>query len=144
MTKFRFSVVGRLFSDRLLEREFINIIATLPYYNVNQWPRMTKQMDNMKSNISLLVLIALVSIDALAMPRITIKHDINNLGLARVQVMNETQRTLACYVAIDGHKIKFKLTARQNSLWYKATDVRFDHTHFSTWCDYIELYPEYH
>ena len=106
-------------------------------------PRMTKRIDSMKINISLLLLIALLSIDAFAMPLITIKHDRNRVGLARVQIMNETLRTLACYVAIDGHKIKFKLTARQNSRWYKATDVRFNHTHFSTWCDYIELHPEY-
>ncbi|MGB1199959.1 MAG: hypothetical protein ACPG5R_00260 [Cognaticolwellia aestuarii] len=56
---------------------------------------------------------------------------------------NETNRVLACYVAIDGRKIRFKLPAFAHSPWYKATDKRFTHKSFSTWCDYIEHHPEY-
>lgn len=64
-------------------------------------------------------------------------------GHVRVKVINETNRELACYVAIDGWKMKFRLPPRVHSRWYKATDKRFTVESFSTWCDYIELYPEF-
>jgi len=64
-------------------------------------------------------------------------------GYARVKIINRTAVDLACFVAIDGHKIKFKLAALAESKWYKATDKRFKYTDFHTWCDYIELHPEY-
>ncbi|MEI6894046.1 MAG: hypothetical protein V5789_05335 [Colwellia sp.] len=76
------------------------------------------------------------------MPKINIKHqDIN--GFAQVQVSNDTAERLICYVAIDGHKLLFYLNAMENSMWYTATDTRFNHTSFSIWCDYLALHPKY-
>ncbi len=73
-----------------------------------------------------------------AMPKITVTHDINQQQFVRIKVKNETRRIIGCYVAIDGFKEKFKLTAFAESRWYKATDRRFKYTDFSVWCDYIE------
>lgn len=64
-------------------------------------------------------------------------------GFARIQVKNETSKDLACWVAIDGHKIKFRLPALNTSQWYTSNDKRYNYQHFSTWCDYIDLHPEY-
>ncbi len=78
-----------------------------------------------------------------ALPKITVlkRIDINNF--VEVQVANETLKELACFVAIDGHKRKFRLPPRITSQWYKATDVRYKHTDFRVWCDYIEFHPQY-
>ena len=62
---------------------------------------------------------------------------------ARIKIKNETFEPLACYVAIDGHKVKFKLQGQSSSRWISATDKRFNYQNFSSWCDYLELHPNY-
>ena len=91
----------------------------------------------------LMVLILAISPRGYAIPHITTEFDRNIEGFVRAKVVNQTPRVLACYLAIDGHKIKFRLPARAHSRWFKATDKRFTPKSFSTWCDYIERYPEY-
>ena len=73
----------------------------------------------------------------------SVVHGKNHEGLAQVKIVNETKAALACYVAIDGYKIKFSLPAYSSSKWYKAVDRSFNYRNFSTWCDYLELHPEY-
>ena len=79
----------------------------------------------------------------MAAPKITIQNQRNAQGFAEVQVNNDTMEILLCYVAIDGHKIKFRLMPLQPSQWYTATDTRFNYKNFSIWCDYLSLHPEY-
>ena len=78
----------------------------------------------------------------LASPRITVTFDESN-GFARVKIRNETFEPLACYVAIDGYKVKFQLQVKSSSRWIAATDNRFNYQNFSTWCDYLEIHPNY-
>jgi hypothetical protein len=78
-----------------------------------------------------------------ASPKVMVKHHRNAKNLAEIQVINKTIERLICYVAIDGHKIYFRLQAMQPSKWYVATDERFNHTNYSTWCDYLSLHPKY-
>lgn len=85
----------------------------------------------------------LTSFMSQATPNIETVFDKNNEQFARAKVINKTNRELACYLAIDGYKIRFRLPAFQHSQWYKATDRRFNHKDFSTWCDYIEQHPEF-
>jgi hypothetical protein len=85
----------------------------------------------------------LLSTSALAMPKIAVKHQRNANGFAQAQVSNSTMENLICYVAIDGYKIFFRLKAMETSKWYAATDIRFNHTNFSVWCDYLKLHPKY-
>ncbi len=87
--------------------------------------------------------VLLLSISALAMPKITVKHQRNINGFAEAQVSNATMEHLICHVAIDGHKILFRLKAIESSRWFRATDIRFNHTQFSVWCDYLTLHPKY-
>ncbi|NMP30756.1 hypothetical protein HII17_04200 [Thalassotalea sp. M1531] len=89
------------------------------------------------------VLLLLPWHQALAIPKIKTEFKRNNEGFMRIKVINETIRVLACYVAIDGRRVKFRLPPRGHSKWYKATDKRYNAKNFSTWCDYIELHPEY-
>jgi hypothetical protein len=84
-----------------------------------------------------------VSTALYAAPKVMVKHQRNAQNLAQIQITNQTIKKLICYVAIDGHKIFFHLPARLPSQWYVATDVRFNHTNFSTWCDYLSLHPKY-
>lgn len=77
------------------------------------------------------------------MPDIRVEYGKTLEGMVRIKVINETNRDLACYVGIDGRKIKFRLPRHNHSKWYKATDRRFNYKSFSTWCDYIEQHPEY-
>ncbi len=83
------------------------------------------------------------SASACALPKFSVKHQRNFEDFAEIQLTNDTIEPLVCFVAIDGHKIYFRLQARQISQWYKATDKRFHYTHFSTWCDYLSLYPQH-
>ncbi|MBL4900390.1 MAG: hypothetical protein JKX76_12285 [Colwellia sp.] len=78
-----------------------------------------------------------------ASPKVTVKHYRNAKNLAQIKIINQTVKKLICYVAIDGHKVYFRLPARQPSPWYVATDERFNHANFSTWCDYLSLHPKY-
>lgn len=90
-----------------------------------------------------LFVISLLPFELNAMPKIKIVHDRNTQDYARVRISNETREELLCYVAINGYKIKFRLQPLTSSKWYKATDTRFNASHFSIWCDYMDLYPQY-
>lgn len=97
----------------------------------------------MKIKIFICFILLAVSSAINASPKIMVKHQRNAKNLAEIQIINQTGEKLICYVAIDGHKIFFRLPARQPSKWYVATDVRFNHKNFSTWCDYLSLHPKY-
>jgi len=84
-----------------------------------------------------------LSLPSTAKPNIQVKHQRNTKNLAEIQVINQTSKALICYVAIDGQKIKFKLQPKQFSKWYQATEPSFNYKSFSTWCDYLFLYPKY-
>ena len=79
----------------------------------------------------------------LSQPKTTVQHKRSDDNFAEIQVTNNTMEPLICYVAIDGYKLYFRLQARKSSQWYKATDTRFNFSNFSTWCDYLSLYPQY-
>ena len=89
------------------------------------------------------LMLALTATTCFASPNIETVFGKTNEQFVRAKVVNKTKRELACYLAIDGYKIKFRLPPFQASKWYKATDQRFSHENFSTWCDYIENYPEF-
>jgi hypothetical protein len=89
------------------------------------------------------IFLLLLTTSALAMPKINVKHQRNAEGFAEVQVSNETMKNLICHVAMDGHKILFRLKAIEYSKWYTATDIQYNHTHFSVWCDYLKLHPNF-
>jgi hypothetical protein len=78
-----------------------------------------------------------------ALPKITVTFGESSNGFTRVKIKNETSDPLACFVAIDGHKIKFQLQVRSSSGWITATDKRFNYHNFSTGCDYLEVHPKY-
>ena len=83
------------------------------------------------------------STSVVAQPKVTVQHQRSPKNFAEIQITNQTIEQLICYVAIDGHKIYFRLQANQPSKWYKATDTRFNYSNFSTWCDYLYLHPKY-
>ena len=60
-----------------------------------------------------------------ALPKVTVSFGDSN-GFARIKIKNETFEPLACYVAIDGHKVKFQLQGQSSSRWISATDKRFN------------------
>jgi len=91
----------------------------------------------------LIFILLIFSISVSALPNFLVKHKRNAKNLTEIQITNQTSKALICYVAIDGHKILFRLQPLQPSKWYKATDVRFNYNNFSTWCDYLSLHPEY-
>jgi len=74
---------------------------------------------------------------------VEIRHGYSTDGYAQVKVLNNIREELACYVAIDGHKSKFRLPPHKASQWHTANNRNYDHTNFSTWCDLIEFYPQY-
>ncbi len=88
-------------------------------------------------------ILLLLTTSVLAMPKITVKHQRNINGFAETQVSNATMENLICYVAIDGHKVFFRLKAIESSKWFAATDIRFNHSNFSIWCDYLKSHPKY-
>ena len=88
-------------------------------------------------------MLLIFSTSVIALPKFSVQHQRNDKNLAEIQVTNQTIETLICYVAIDGHKIYFRLQPQQPSQWYKATDTRFNANHFSAWCDYLSLHPRY-
>ncbi|GAA6171275.1 hypothetical protein NBRC116592_09450 [Colwellia sp. KU-HH00111] len=97
----------------------------------------------MHANAFIFIILLLFSSSVAAFPKISVQHQRSIENLAEIQVTNQTDKTLICYVAIDGHKLFFRLQPQQASLWYTATDPRFNHSQFSTWCDYLVLYPKY-
>jgi len=78
-----------------------------------------------------------------AIPKIRTEFGRSADDKVRIKIHNETRRELACYIAINGTKTKFRLVRFSQSKWYKATDTRTNYKQFSTWCDYIEHHPEY-
>lgn len=93
----------------------------------------------MKKEYLLISILSLFIVNiALAKPRISTVFGKSLDDFSRIKVINETTDNLICYVAIDGRKIKFRLASRGVSRWYKATDKRFNYTHFRAWCDYAE------
>ncbi len=94
-----------------------------------------------KTYICLILLVFSISVSAL--PNFEVEHKRSAKNFAEIKITNKGSKKLICYVAIDGHKVRFILQPRQPSKWYKATDIRFNYNHFSTWCDYLSLYPEY-
>lgn len=86
------------------------------------------------------LMIVLLSFNAFSGPKTTVKHQRNADGFAQIQVINGSMEKLICHVAIDGHKIKFRLMPLQPSQWFTATDTRFNHKSFSVWCDYLDLH----
>ena len=97
----------------------------------------------MKIRVITLFTLLFFTTSLLAMPKINVKHQRNAKGFAEAQVSNLTMEQLICHVAIDGYKLRFKLKAMEFSRWYTATDILFNHTNFSIWCDYLKLYPNY-
>ena len=98
----------------------------------------------MKKHICFILLF--ISLTVSAAPKTLVKHRFTTdslVRLAEIQVINQTTKDLICYVAIDGHKIMFRLKPRLSSKWYRATHSGFTHSNFSTWCDYLSLHPKY-
>ena len=90
------------------------------------------------------ILLILLFVPAYAYgPNIETIFGTTNEQYIRAKITNKTNQELACYLAIDGYKIKFRLPPFQSSKWYKATDRRFTYKDFSTWCDYIKYHPEF-
>ncbi len=83
------------------------------------------------------------SFPAVSKPKFAINYSYSLDGFVRIQIKNDTIIELACWVAIDGFKKKFRLPPYALSQWISANDKRFTYTSFSTWCDYLELHPEY-
>ncbi|XQW85091.1 hypothetical protein ACOYR1_18505 [Thalassotalea piscium] len=76
-------------------------------------------------------------------PKTTTLFNKTSEGFIQAKIKNETIKELACYIAIDGFKKKFRLAGQMESQWVTATDKRFSYTNFSTWCDAVEFYPQY-
>jgi len=76
-------------------------------------------------------------------PKTTITFNVNSAGFTQVKIKNETLTALACFVAIDGFKKRFRLRAKSTSIWITATDTRYNYQNFSTWCDYLSVHPKY-
>jgi len=83
------------------------------------------------------------SADVQAKPYVYVEHGHNQAGFARSRITNKTTQDLACTMSIDGYKIKYVLTALATSKWYTATEKNYNHTHFSSWCGYLTLYPTF-
>ena len=90
-----------------------------------------------------LVFLAIPCLLVQAKPKFKTTFGYSLEGYARVQVKNETTKDLACWVAIDGHKKKFRLPPLTTSQWITVRDKRYTYKHFSTWCDFIDYHPEY-
>ncbi len=93
--------------------------------------------------ISMCLGVGFIPLSSQALPKFSVEHGKRPDGTPRVKITNETTATLACYVAIDGHKKKFVLGAYNSSIWYAAANNRYNHTSFRTWCGLLELYPKY-
>jgi hypothetical protein len=100
-------------------------------------------MKNLLTIIFLAVFVLFVTNMAQAKTKTKTIYGRNLDGFTQVKVKNNTTESLACFVAIDGFKVKFRLPAFRQSKWYTASDKRFSYKNFSTWCDFLTLYPEY-
>lgn len=94
-------------------------------------------------NSLLAVILLFVVFHSEAKPHTSTVYSKNLEGHVRVKIINEMSRTLACFVAIDGYKMKFRISALHASKWYSATHKSYKYTDFSTWCGDIKLYPAY-
>jgi len=100
----------------------------------------------MKNSLIIIVIAAfilLITNNVHAKPKTKTIYGRSLDGFPRVKIKNNTTESLACYVAVDGYKVKFRLQALRESKWYTATDKRFNYRNFSTWCDFLTLHPEY-
>jgi len=97
----------------------------------------------MKIKLSLFISFLIITNVQAKNTNIEIKHSYTVDGYAQVKVLNNIRKELACYVAIDGHKSKFRLPPLKASRWHIANSKRYNHTNFSTWCDLLEFYPQY-
>jgi len=100
-------------------------------------------MKNLLTIIFFAVFVLFVTNMVQAKPKTKTIYGRNLDGFPQVKVKNNTTESLACFVAIDGYKVKFRLPASGQSKWYTASDKRFSYKSFSTWCDFLTLYPEY-
>lgn len=89
------------------------------------------------------MLLVFPSFNALSKANIKVINRHNADGFAQTQIKNETTKELACWVAIDGFKQKFRLLPATTSKWFTANDKRYSYANFSTWCDNIAFYPRY-
>ncbi|WP_206486014.1 hypothetical protein [Thalassotalea sp. G2M2-11] len=96
-----------------------------------------------KMTMFLCLFVFFVSFSAWSKPKTQVFYNYTIEGFAQVQIQNKSGKELACWIAIDGFKKKFRLPPATTSQWLTASDKRYDYTSFSTWCDYIELYPQY-
>ena len=78
-----------------------------------------------------------------AKPKTKVTYELNAMGFTRTKIENKTTESLACYVAIDGYKKKFRLPSFNTSQWYTANDKRINYKNFTVWCDYLSAYPSY-
>ena len=76
------------------------------------------------------------SISTIASPKIKVNHKRGSDNIAQVQVKNETNSYLKCYVAINGHKKHFVIPPFAPSKWYKARHSKYNSKHFSVRCEY--------
>lgn len=89
------------------------------------------------------LLIILVAFSVEARPKTKTVYGYSLEGYPRIQLKNETIKELACSVAVDGFKKKFRLPPYTTSQWFTLKDKRYTYSSFSTWCDYIDRHPEY-
>ena len=97
----------------------------------------------MKIKKCFITTLIIISPLVMALPRVDITFGESLNGFSRVKIKNETFESLACFVAIDGHKAKFQLKPKSTSRWFTTTDKRLNYRNFSTWCDYLAIHPEY-
>ena len=71
----------------------------------------------MKITKYLCAAIMLISPVIWASPKTTVTFGESSAGFTRVKIKNETFEPLACFVAIDGHKVKFQLNVKSTSRW---------------------------
>ncbi len=104
-----------------------------------------KQAHSFFKSLRIIFTLSLViaSFSAVSKPKTKVTYGYSPEGYAQVQIQNESAKQLACWVAINGFKKKFRLSPATTSQWIKASDKSFDYTSFSTWCDDIEFYPRY-
>ena len=103
----------------------------------------TNSMKNFLFKILFITFILSIMNIVYAKPKTKTIHGRNADGFSQVRIKNNTTESLACYIAIDGYKVKFRLPALRQSNWYTATDKGFTYRNFSTWCDFLSLHPEY-
>jgi|GEM_PF-617630 len=118
------------------------ILSMLNLKIITKFSVATKKETKFMVKVLCYLMFVLLTFNAISAPKTTVKHQRNAKGFAQIQVINATMEKLICHVAIDGHKIKFRLMPLQPSQWYTATDTRFNYKSFSVWCDYLDLHPE--